>query len=78
LAILLRYNSRIDPGRSRISLIGPGETSLILHAAAESPPGVIDTAADLEPGAYVLKWQVLATDGHITRGRVPFTVDAAH
>jgi methionine-rich copper-binding protein CopC len=26
------------------------------------------------PGAYVLRWQVLAVDGHITRGDVPFTV----
>jgi methionine-rich copper-binding protein CopC len=26
-------------------------------------------------GAYVLRWQVLATDGHITRGKVPFRVE---
>jgi methionine-rich copper-binding protein CopC len=30
----------------------------------------------VQPGAYTLKWQVLATDGHITRGSVPFIVDA--
>jgi hypothetical protein len=28
----------------------------------------------LTPGVYVLRWQVLAIDGHITRGDVPFTV----
>ncbi|MFI4981818.1 MAG: copper resistance protein CopC, partial [Nevskiales bacterium] len=31
--------------------------------------------ADLAtPGAYVVRWQVLSVDGHITRGDVPFTV----
>jgi hypothetical protein len=30
----------------------------------------------LIPGAYVVRWQVLAVDGHITRGDVPFTVTA--
>jgi hypothetical protein len=31
----------------------------------------------LAPGDYVLHWQVLAVDGHITRGDIPFRV-AAH
>jgi methionine-rich copper-binding protein CopC len=30
----------------------------------------------LKPGAYKLQWQVLAPDGHITRGVVPFSVKA--
>jgi len=28
----------------------------------------------LAAGAYRLRWQVLASDGHITRGEIPFTV----
>jgi methionine-rich copper-binding protein CopC len=28
----------------------------------------------LAPGDYRLRWQVLAYDGHITRGEIPFTV----
>jgi methionine-rich copper-binding protein CopC len=28
----------------------------------------------LAPGAWRLRWQVLATDGHITRGDIAFTV----
>jgi hypothetical protein len=36
---------------------------------------VIECDATLTtPGAYVVRWQVLAIDGHITRGDVPFTV----
>jgi hypothetical protein len=34
----------------------------------------MDTTATLTPGPYVLRWQVLAIDGHITRGDVTFTV----
>ena len=34
------------------------------------------TAAELQPGEYTVRWQVLAVDGHITRGDVPFTVTA--
>jgi len=32
------------------------------------------TTVSLVPGLYSLRWQVLAVDGHITRGDVPFTV----
>jgi len=31
-------------------------------------------AVGLMPGAYTIRWQVLAPDGHITRGEVHFTV----
>ncbi len=76
LALVLRYNSRIDAGRSKLVLhAGPTETRLTL--AAGPRPDVLQAGLDLAPGDYVLAWQVLATDGHITRGRVPFTVDAA-
>jgi methionine-rich copper-binding protein CopC len=30
--------------------------------------------AGIQPGSYRLRWQVLALDGHITRGDIPFTV----
>jgi methionine-rich copper-binding protein CopC len=28
------------------------------------------------PGKYRIRWQVLALDGHITRGDIPFIVTA--
>ncbi len=74
-AIVLRYNSRIDRGRSRVTLSAPGDaTPAVLPIVPAGPPDRISTAADTAPGDYVLHWQVLATDGHITRGDVPFTV----
>ena len=48
---------------------------MVLKIAPDSPPNLLETTTNLEtPGAYVVRWQVLAIDGHITRGDVPFTV----
>jgi hypothetical protein len=74
VAIHLQYNSRIDRGRSRLTLTRSDRSQVTLPIAAEGAPDAMDTAATLTPGAYVLRWQVLAVDGHITRGDVPFSV----
>ena len=70
----LRYNSRIDPARSRFTLVRPDRTQTILDLAPEGSGDVLTTHAELPAGAYVLRWQVLAIDGHITRGELPFRV----
>jgi methionine-rich copper-binding protein CopC len=76
--ISLRYNVRIEAGRSRLSLVGPDNAVTALTIAAQPSPDTLTTSAkDLKPGAYRLRWQVLASDGHITRGEVAFSV-AAH
>ncbi|WP_266181860.1 copper resistance CopC family protein [Dyella humicola] len=76
-SLVLKYNSKIDQGRSRLVLVGPDhkETPLPITASADRP-NEIDSAADLSPGAYVIHWQALALDGHITRGDLAFTVSA--
>ena len=70
----LRYNSRIDHARSRLTLTLPDRSTKVLPITDASPEDELQTSADLPPGAYSLRWQVLAVDGHITRGDVPFTV----
>jgi copper resistance protein C len=73
--IRLRYNVRIEAGRSRLSLLMPDKSVKPLAAIEQPSPDTLSTkAAGLAPGSYVLRWQVLASDGHITRGEVPFTV----
>lgn len=72
--IRLRYNSRIDRGRSRLTLTRPDHSQTPVPIGSDGPPDIMTTHLDLTPGAYVLRWQVLAVDGHITRGDVPFTV----
>jgi len=46
----------------------------VLPITQEGAGDVLTANADLAAGAYSLRWQVLAIDGHITRGDVPFTV----
>ncbi len=77
LDLMLRYNSRIDAARSRLALRRPDGTSEVLHSEPNAGPAILRAhVAALTPGDYVVQWQVLATDGHITRGRVPFTVES--
>lgn len=75
LAVRLEFNSRIDKERSRLQMTAPtgDKTDLPIDQAGE-PNILTATTGDLIPGAYVLRWQVLAIDGHITRGDIPFTV----
>lgn len=69
------YNSRVDRARSRLTLTRPDNTQTVLRISQTGAPNVIATSTDLmAPGSYSVRWQVLAIDGHITRGDVPFTV----
>jgi methionine-rich copper-binding protein CopC len=72
----LRYNSRIDQERSRLTLIRADHSHDIVPIAPGSPPDIITAHLTLAPGSYIVRWQVLAVDGHITRGDVPLTVTA--
>lgn len=74
VAMEFRFNSRIDRGRSRLTLTAHDHGPSVLKIAPDGPPDVLKTSATLSPGEYVVRWQVLAIDGHITRGDVPFTV----
>ena len=71
-----RYNSRIDRARSRLTLIRPDHARDTVPIAPDGPPDIIAAHLDLSAGAYIVRWQVLAVDGHITRGDVPLTVTA--
>ena len=73
----LRFNSRIDRARSLLRLTRPDRSQSTLPIADDGPPDVLTTRAELAPGRYSLRWQVLAIDGHITRGDVVFTASPA-
>jgi methionine-rich copper-binding protein CopC len=76
VAFMLKYNSRIDRARSRLTLVGPDKAETRLTIGTDGPEDVMTTTVDAKPGANDIRWQVLAVDGHITRGDVPFTVKA--
>ena len=71
----LRFNVRIDAARSRLALVAPDGAVRTLEISGQDPPNTLSAQArGLRPGLYRLRWQVLASDGHITRGEIPFTV----
>ncbi len=74
LGITLRYNSRLDKARSRMVLTRPDRSQTPLPIMQAGPPDVLISSIALKPGAYSIRWSVLATDGHLTRGDVRFTV----
>ncbi len=70
----LRFNSRIDRALSILTLIRADGSTAPLTIQDNTPPEIVGTRLNLPPGTYTLRWQVLAADGHITRGDIPFTV----
>ena len=78
LHVRLAFSSRIDPARSRVALTGPDGRQSILPIADAGTPGVVTAQARVvATGRWTLHWEVLSLDGHVTRGDVPFRVDAA-
>ncbi len=75
ITVELRFNSRVDSKRSRLMLLTPSGKPYQLDIAAQHSPDTLTAPAKaLTTGGYKLRWQVLAADGHITRGEVDFTV----
>jgi hypothetical protein len=71
--IKLRFNSRIDAKRSKLVLITPAGVEHALTIDQQPAPDTVTSKAEsLAPGVYLLQWQVLAADGHITRGQTSF------
>jgi methionine-rich copper-binding protein CopC len=78
--VTLRFNSRIEKRFTRVTL-GVADRAPVTLALS---PGGAETTPDrltipleaLGPGAYVLRYRVLAVDGHITEGVLRFTVGA--
>jgi hypothetical protein len=75
VAVVVRFNSRIDPVRSRLLLVrADGSSTTLALGDTQNPDTLAATVGELAPGSYRVRWQVLAVDGHITRGDIPFTV----
>jgi methionine-rich copper-binding protein CopC len=74
--ISLIFNSKVDQARSTLTLEGPDHNNspVAIEKTESNPAQLAGHIAGLKPGAYKLHWQVLAVDGHITRGQLLFTV----
>lgn len=75
ITMQLRFNSRVDGKRSRLTLVYPDGKLYPLDITPQSSPDVLNAPAHgLLGGLYKVRWQVLAADGHITRGEFSFTI----
>ena len=71
-AVNLRFNVRIDGSRSRLHLVAPDGTSTQLTIEGQSTPDTLQSQAKgVKPGSYILRWNVLASDGHMSKGDIP-------
>ena len=74
--IKLKFNVRVDGKRSRLELTNPDGSTTTLEAPKQTGPDTLESrAAGLKPGDYKLVWRALASDGHMSKGEVDFTVN---
>ena len=73
VAIMLKFDSRVDGARSHLALMMPNGNIKPLKIVADGA-SELDAHSTLSPGKYTIRWQALSTDGHITRGEIPFVV----
>jgi copper resistance protein C len=75
VAVLLKYNSRVDTQHSTLTLLAPdGKVEKVAIGGQPAPELLSAKLTGLVKGAYELRWQVLAIDGHVTRGKVLFQI----
>jgi copper resistance protein C len=75
VAVEMKFSSRVDGARSTVLLSTSDGKSKPLALEQQSSPDTLTTrVTHLDPGKYSIQWQVLATDGHVTRGEIPFQV----
>ena len=78
LDVAITFNSRLDPARSKLVLEAPdGHTYAIPLSRAGDRTAIGGHGEVKTTGRWKLRWQVLAADGHITRGDIPFVVRPA-
>jgi methionine-rich copper-binding protein CopC len=73
----LRFNSKIEKRLVRVTLTAGAGAAVPLSAAHDGPDApdqLVVALPPLGPGTYVLRYRVLAADGHITEGALRFTV----
>jgi methionine-rich copper-binding protein CopC len=75
--IYLRFNSKIEkrltPG-SHSPPHRPAGPLPVVADGSQAPDRISLLLAPLRPGAYIVRYKVLAADGHITEGALRFSV----
>jgi methionine-rich copper-binding protein CopC len=73
--VRLRFNQRIDRRLGRLQLLGQDGRVRDLPVVPAGPPDRLEAPLPpLGPGRWVLRWHVVADDGHRTSGTVSFGI----
>jgi methionine-rich copper-binding protein CopC len=77
--IVLRFNSRIEAALSRVTIESGNGRPVALPAGRDAGEAnrLMAPVGPLAPGTYVVRYRVLAADGHVTEGALRFTVKGA-
>jgi copper resistance protein C len=75
-AVELSFNAKIDQRRSKLTLEDPAHhnTPVVIEDDSMLRSKLLARISDLKPGSHKLHWEVLAADGHTTRGVISFSV----
>ncbi len=75
--VFLRFNSKLEKRLSHVTLSTEKGKPVALPISVngqDKPDRIELPVAPLAPGAYVVRYKVLAVDGHITEGVLRFSV----
>jgi methionine-rich copper-binding protein CopC len=72
--VSLRFNSRVDAKRSRLTLVDQSGIEQPIPLTQSAPDTITSQATGTKRGRNRLRWQVLSSDGHITRGELVLQV----
>ncbi len=75
IPVTLRFNSRIDGKRSHLTAtIADGKEVALTMLPQTAPDTLVSEIKATRHGRCRIRWQVLASDGHITRGELVFLI----
>lgn len=73
--VTLHFNSRIEPGFTRVILVDETKQGRALEVTPGQKGDTVTVQLPaLAPGMYALRYKVLAVDGHVTEGLLRFRV----
>jgi len=76
--VRLRFSEAVGLALTRVTLLGPGGTTVALGTPVQPPDSaavvIVPIEGALRPGVYRVEWQTAGKDGHPIRGRFEFTI----
>lgn len=72
--ITLTFSEGLDQDKSSFKVIGAAGSAGTGKPAKQGGKVMTLDGLSLEPGAYTIQWTAAATDGHVERGKLTFTV----